>query len=595
MTGKAGAQKRKKFTLRFQLHSVYFLALLIPLAILGTVLLFWGREMLTDHYTQLLESNNQRVRTLLSEVTAQAYEISSDVCYDGTVKKLLSADYDSSASFVSAVNHDDTLDQLVYEARGIASVRIYTDNPTVKNYKQFRCVTDEVAQSQWYQKALDYSNAFWTAIQENTYSSTQNDLCLVRKMNLVGSDYQAVIVIRVSDAYIRSRVNSDNIIDAVSVDEEGIVYSSRKSWYGQPQIVDIDYTQEYFRYSGTARVEDAEHLVSVSTIHLNTTGSKLYVCTVDSTGLADIESIMRSWTVILLLAILLPGAILVIFSNYFSGRVNRLRQEMHKARLQDYNIITELGGNDELSEAFEDLKFMVQDIKAKNARMLETELNHKELQNKQQIMEYKMLAGQINPHYLYNTLETIRMKALTTGDREVADAIKILGKTLHYVQENTGTSFTTLKKELEHVENYLSIQKLRFGDRVSYTIDIQPGLDPASYSVLPLLLQPVVENAVVHGLESVTGTGLITISVVQRDGVLQIDVRDSGVGMSEKQLREIVQGLDAQVPPKSSIALYNIHQRIRLCCGDGFGLEVESEEGRGTCVRLRLSAESPNI
>lgn len=587
---KKAAFKRKKSSLKHQMQVVYFLALLVPLAILGTVLLIWGQNLLTDHYEKLLEANNQRVRTLLSEVTSQAYEISDDVCYDSAVKKLLSVDHESSASFIAAVNSDDTLDQLMYNAQAIASVRIYTDNPTVKNYKQFCCVTDQVTQSGWYQQAMDYSKAFWTSIEEDTYSSVKNNLCLVRKMNLTGSDYQAVVVVRLSDAYIRSRVTFGDTIDAVSVDQEGIVYSSRKSWYGQPQIVEVDYSQEYFRYSGKAQVEGAEHLVCVSTVHLNTTGSRLYVCTVDSEGLQTVEDIMQVWTVILLFAILIPATVLLIFASRFSNRVNRLRQEMHKARLQDYNILSELGGNDELSEAFEDLKFMVQDIKTKDARMYEAELKHQELKSNQQIMEYKILAGQINPHYLYNTLETIRMKALTTGDREVADAIKILGKTLHYVQENTGTSFTTLKKELEHVENYLSIQRLRFGERISYAIDIQPGLELSEYKVLPLLLQPVVENAVVHGLENVTGVGLLTIGIRREGSKLIVEVKDSGSGMTQEQLQAIIQGLDAKEAPRSSIALYNIHQRIRLCYGPDYGLQIESREGQGTCVRLCLSA-----
>ena len=83
----------------------------------------------------------------------------------------------------------------------------------------------------------------------------------------------------------------------------------------------------------------------------------------------------------------------------------------------------------------------------------------------QQAMEFKMLASQINPHFLYNALESIRMKAFTVGDREVATAIKLLGKSMRYVLENIGTSFTTLGKELEHVETYLAIQKLRFGEK----------------------------------------------------------------------------------------------------------------------------------
>ena len=299
---------------------------------------------------------------------------------------------------------------------------------------------------------------------------------------------------------------------------------------------------------------------------------------------------------LLALAILLPGGILFFFAGNFARRVMLLREEMHKARHQEPDMLASFSGNDELTEAFEDLKVMVQDIKEKDAKMYEAELHAKELRSNQQAMEYKMLASQINPHYLYNTLETIRMKALTTGSREVADSVKILGKTLRYVQENTGTAYTSLRRELEHVENYLAIQKLRFGERINHTVSIQPGLDTEGYAMLPLLLQPVVENAVVHGLEARDGIGIISIDIARTGSWLRITVRDNGSGITPEELHTVRDMLEQDtVDPRSGIALYNIHRRIRLSCGPEFGLELESEPGCGTAVTLYLPADSTNI
>ena len=340
--------------------------------------------------------------------------------------------------------------------------------------------------------------------------------------------------------------------------------------------------------------EDTAYFATVTTIHLHKTSTKMYICTLDSSGIQAISRIMNTWVLLLLFAILVPGIILFVFADYFAKRVNLLREEMHKARLQDYNIISEFSGRDELKDAFEDLKFMVQDIKEKDAKMYEAELNEKELRNKQQLMEFKMLAHQINPHYLYNTLETIRMKALTSGNRDVADSIKILGKTLHYVLENTGTSFTTLEKELEHVRNYLTIQKMRFGERINYVIEIEPELEPKRYTILPLLLQPVVENAVVHGLEALNGIGMIRIDIVRVKRQLHIIITDSGKGMSEEEVDSLQKML--MVPnqqPQSGIALYNISQRIRLRYGEDYGIQLYSKQGLGTQVVLVLPAESP--
>ena len=138
---------------------------------------------------------------------------------------------------------------------------------------------------------------------------------------------------------------------------------------------------------------------------------------------------------------------------------------------EDYDFKEMVRGEDELSEAFSDLEVMVQNIKEKDAQMYKVLLKEQELTNEQQKMEFKMLASQINPHFLYNTLETIRMKAYTVGDREVATAIKLLGKSMRYVLENNGTAFTALKEELDYIEIYMKIQKLRFTDKFDYELD----------------------------------------------------------------------------------------------------------------------------
>lgn len=579
-----------------QIYAIYVLALLIPLSVLGILLLTSGSRLLSSHSIELLEADNSRVKTLLSEVTTQAYTIAEDICFDSSLKQLLTRAYTDYSDFIEQTNGYRELDDLIYTNQELDKIYIYSSNPTMKNYKQFRNVTPQIAEADWYREALGSSGALWLSIPEESYTDNLSNLCLVRRIVLPESEYQAVVVIRISDSYIRSRIDSGSVTDAISVDGQGIVYSSRRGWYGQPQPVSIDQSQAYFRYSGKAQVEGTDCYTAVSTLHLYKTNCKMYICTLDSSGPSSTRGIVTNWVVLLLVALVVPGVILALFTLYFSRRVGLLREEMHKASSQDYNILASFSGNDELTEAFEDLKLMVRDIKAKDAKMYEAELKEQELRNNQQAMEYKMLASQINPHYLYNTLETIRMKALTSGSREVADSVKILGKTLHYVQENTGTAFTTLRKELEHVENYLAIQKLRFGDRINYTQTIQPGLDTESYTMLPLLLQPLVENAVVHGLEAVEGTGIIALDVSSKGSLLQITVRDNGRGMTGEELDAVRQMLCAPEPdPKASVALYNIHRRIGLCYGKEYGIHLDSQPGLGTAVTLNLPANSTKI
>lgn len=577
--------------LRGQIYMVYLFALIIPLSVIGVILVFSAHSMLNDYYMELLEMDNLRVKTLLSQLTNQTYNISNEICFDSAQRRILTGEYETTIQFIQTVNQESELDNIIYNYVEIEGIYIYTDNPTVTDYKQYHVVTEEIANTEWYRRALKQTNAFWASVEsKNTYGNNKAaNLSIVRRIFLPGSDYNAVVVIKLGDAYIRSRINS-KIIDAIALDTTGIVYSSKTNWYGQQLPVDIDYDDSYFTYSGVVEYDDTKYFASVTTMSPYMTNSKIYICTLDSTVFYNIRRIVYICVIILSIAVLLPGIVLFLYANKFTNRVYLLREEMHKASINNYDIRDSFKGHDELSDAFDDLKIMVSDIKEKEAKMYEAELKEKELRNNQQVMEYKMLASQINPHYLYNTLETIRMKALTAGNKEVADCIKILGKTLQYVLKNTGTTSTTLKKEVDHVENYLAIQKLRFGDRINYKLDVQEGMDMDEFQTLPLLLQPIVENAVVHGLECMDNEGHIEIKIYQNSNEqLNIIISDNGKGMSPEEFEMVSRKLNTPgLKLESSIGVYNICERIRLHYGNEYGLQIESEYGKGTRVILRL-------
>lgn len=213
-------------------------------------------------------------------------------------------------------------------------------------------------------------------------------------------------------------------------------------------------------------------------------------------------------------------------------------------------------------------------------------------QNERRKSELDVLQSQINPHFLYNTLEMIRMKAITVGDTETATAIKLLGKSMRYVLDNTGIEYTTVAKELSHIETYLQIQKLRFGERVNYEIRSEEDINLNKIKILPLLLQPIVENAILHGLEEVESGGRITVNIhrdINNPDTLIISIRDNGCGMDADTLNNMRINLEkGNISKRYGIGLYNINQRIRLCYGMGYGLSIDSEEGNGTTVTARI-------
>lgn len=210
-----------------------------------------------------------------------------------------------------------------------------------------------------------------------------------------------------------------------------------------------------------------------------------------------------------------------------------------------------------------------------------------------------VLQSQINPHFLYNTLETIRSKAILQGNEEIAKMNEALATLFRYNISRPG-EMATLAEEMENVESYLIIQQYRFRDKFKVT-KIYDETDEylMSYMMPILTIQPIVENAIHHGLENKVGKGEITIRVFTTQDRLIIIVSDDGIGIGEEQLKKMRQKLEAvngltdismkkKKPRGEGIALQNVLQRIKFYYGDEYGLEITSVEGYGTTVEIWL-------
>lgn len=587
----------RKSGIRRQLYAIYIMAVFVPVTLIGIFLVGNTANLLTNYHRDLLESDNLRVRTILFEITTQVYNISEEIAFNKEILSVLTGTYSSEQEMAAAVDSAASLvNNYLYNYTEIEQMEIYCDNPSFYDYKQYRKVDETIAGASWYQRSTAQTSVFWEELEStDKYNNKYWNLCLVRKIPLVHSDFNAVLVIRVSDNYLKTRMSSQEYNIYTSVDDGMVFYASDKADYGQPQRIDIDYNENYFQYLGNRKFEGKNCFVCVSTLHLYQSDSKIYICTLNDESYDNIKSIIQTCLIIILLAIIVPGILIHFFTGYFTRRIDTLRHVMHQASNEDYDFKEIVHGEDEISEAFSDLEVMVQNIKEKDARMYEAMLNEQELANEQQKMEFKMLASQINPHFLYNTLETIRMKAYTAGNREVATAIKLLGKSMRYVLENSGTAFTALKNELDHIEIYMKIQKLRFGEKFDYSVVVEDGMDVTQCRTLPLLLQPVVENAILHGLEEKETGGMVAIvieRILYHGKTIRISVSDNGCGMDCDMLEQLRADIAQKNPErKASIGLYNINQRMKLCYGKEYGMTIESAPENGTIVTLLLPEE----
>jgi len=210
--------------------------------------------------------------------------------------------------------------------------------------------------------------------------------------------------------------------------------------------------------------------------------------------------------------------------------------------------------------------------------------------------EYWVLQNQINPHFLYNTLEAIRSDALCEGIDNIADITEALATFFRYTISNLD-SMVTLETELSNSETYFSIQNYRFGEKIHLRINIDEESSSALNCKVPkLTLQPIIENAIIHGLEPKQGRGTVEVDLMITEDRLIIRITDDGIGMDENTLGKLnekldecmLKGFESYTEREHGIGLFNVNSRIKLKFGEKYGLRINSIKNFGTCVELTL-------
>ena len=200
--------------------------------------------------------------------------------------------------------------------------------------------------------------------------------------------------------------------------------------------------------------------------------------------------------------------------------------------------------------------------------------------------EFELLQAQINPHFLYNTLDTIVWLAEAGDQKRVVSMVGNLSDFFR-TSLNQGKDIISIREELAHVRSYLEIQQVRYQDILRYEITVPEDL--YEYKIPKITIQPLVENALYHGIKNKRGQGTITITGERRENGFVLYVRDNGIGMTQERLNEVRAGIQKlSYTGKEIYGLYNVNERIRLNFGETYGISIESTYGEGTCVSISL-------
>lgn len=380
------------------------------------------------------------------------------------------------------------------------------------------------------------------------------------------------------------------LLDGVTLENEGYIYlidgNGEIIYHPRAQLIDSGLEHENNRavseyrdgiYQETFHGE--ERVITVKSVGY--TGWKLI-------GVAPRQTVSLNSLKTQLLVVFVAAFILFLMSlvnSYISSRITtpirKLELSVNEIEKGNLNAKVDAEGSYEIRHLGQSVQNMAKQIQVLMADIV----SEHEKKRKQ---EFDTLQSQINPHFLYNTLDIIVWMIENEKPDQAVKAVTALARFFR-ISLSRGKSIITVKDELEHVRNYLMIQHMRFKNRFSYTIEAEDEvLELAS---LKLMLQPLVENAIYHGMEFMDGDGEIFISAWKEGEDLYLKVSDNGLGMTEEQVARLFSDTPHTGSSRGSgIGVKNVNERIRLYFGSEYGLSIESEPDEGTVVTIHLPA-----
>ena len=433
---------------------------------------------------------------------------------------------------------------------------------------------------------LHFSTPHVQTIFDGSESQYRWVISMSRAVEITNGPYtdQGVLLIDI-------RYNSlERLFDGVNLGNGGYAYLISSDgeiiYHPKAQLIDSGIVKENNQESAGLKdgnyeeVFDGEkRIVSVKTVGY--TGWKIVgVTPLDGMSLNNIKTKLL---MVFIIAFVL--FILSIINSYISTRITDPIKELEKAvnEIEQGNLEVEVrsAGSYEIQHLGTSIQSMARRIrKLMNDIVAEHESKRRS--------EFDTLQSQINPHFLYNTLDIIVWMIENEKQSEAVKVVTALARFFR-ISLSKGKSIIPVKGELEHVRNYLMIQHMRYKNKFTY--DIEADEDVLELASLKLMLQPLVENAIYHGMEFMDGDGEILVRAWRREDDLYMSVSDNGLGMTQEQVERLFQAADHTSSGRGSgIGVKNVNERIKLYFGTGYGLEILSEPDEGTTVTAHLPA-----
>ena len=572
---------------------IYLIGGIIPLLVMSIYTNMQTRKMMI----KLTEETQAEELSVFSSSIRESMTVLDNVarllCSNDEILKLTTRKYKNKTQFYSDYRKANTVmeDYINFYEQDISSINLFLDNPTIDTYDLNRInnlsyFKQSVRTQTWYKETVDcVDEGYWYFGATSGDNEKDQTMQISRAVRDDDDDVVGIVVIQIQ--YDKVTLNEQR-------QDTAILYDDYYWISGNCSSLDYPFLKEEIQKINKSRVTKQisygveEYLISYERLQMDGSDDYYSVVSVQNYQdiMAEVNQISMQAFIPEIIGMIVSALLIFAFAASYSNRMFQLRVQMHHVAQGEYDEVERIEGNDEIGELYTELEQMMQDIRLLMSNVVDEQVQKEKLHTKQKEVEFKMLASQINPHFLYNTLETIRMKAVVNHQPEIVELVKMLAKTMRYNIQVTDR-LVTLKEELQMVEYYLKIQEYRFGDRITSELTIDSDVDMKA-RILPLTLQPFVENAFVHGLEEKACDARLVIYVYKKKDDIFIEIRDNGKGMDYYELGHLRKIMKDEQGDDNHIGVRNVNQRIRLLFGGEYGVEVDSEKNVGTKVVIHI-------
>lgn len=489
--------------------------------------------------------------------------------------------------------------------RYIHSVYLYTEHGAFDNFIMYRKRSFEFENSalyRYFEENPNQSIGWFPAEESPVFVSSETVIPLVYRFKVERrDDLYFVICLRQSeiDDYLESTYSSYNKIFIADRDGNNILNCGEE----ERRVLE-QFDGEELEAKGALCKEityGGERYLATGT---RMTGTNWTICALRSTEslVGNLKELQSFIEVMVCICALISIVVIVLVAHAVTAPLGQLAEMMKRVTSEDFQVQFTYPYTDEVGKLASSFNYMIrkidQLIKELNVNieaLKEEKERVREVEMQKRKAELRALQAQINPHFLYNTLNAITWQAADCGAKEVSILSNSLGKFFR-ISLSRGREVITLKDELEHVTSYLNIQKIRYKDKLNFELNVPENV--MDLYITKLVLQPLVENSIYHGIKLKEGVGNIRITVRRTNGVcavptLEICIEDDGEGIEASTLAVLNQGLGSGVINRDSgYGIYNVNERLKLYYGESYGLRLESEYKKWTRAIIQIPIQT---